>query len=1143
VEATPSLLPGLGLPLTQYLVHGRGGQSGSKMQEFIKDSMKYRPPKPRSLSASDLKELLAENEGLNLEFKLKYDLSGGSGAENRRGEFAKDIISLANTAGRDANDFAYLVIGAGDGLRADGTRARESIQPGQYSQQSLLKIANAACVPELRELLVSEIEMEETRYAVIILPPSPHVHRFSKDVPTVKRVWSKNVVPLRSGEEIIVASPEDIRLMEKQKAAWSGPHETNDFEYVIPLFAKYTPAPLPSGIRAKRAVRQLLALLGPTPPATNAAETTNDILRLLLEHRHMALEGSSGSGKTTTLRQIESSLRKRRPSETALVPIYIDVHDWLESEIAFHDWFTKYRAEIGIREIPLSQLAVLIDGIQQFDDSETSAHRELVRSISEKLPQIHCVITARAFPLDTITQLDFLVTRLEPLSGAQIESFLEAYLEPTLASEFGRWLSDSEIPGTGRQQLFEDIVRNPLRLSILLSVYSVERATTAHAIGPLLLSFFAIVFEREKANHDCSDTTLDQIIDWIGPIALRLVTNPRIGSFRLDDKNDREQSLERLLIGSEIIAPAKAAVPKNLKFCHTLVRDFFAAKYLANYPDRVGELVRPPQIKNGNRIPTPLDEVLRLLASLDGASQVFSEISKKDVLIILELSLSIPGGVIATSVIESTWPGLCALLTSSSPERRHASLELCQRSASLVGKMLPETYANTGNPALRKICVHLAWYAADAEGLELICRAISDANRTVRREAREIFVSIGNEDPLGAARIARRVIDEFSDRERLIWASSISSVAGSLNADARRSFSTLAPISTDQFNSEKISSILPLSGSFWKLDLDFGALPSEFTHLISNLASCGAKEAVLVLSQLRPFARAHLEEIHVLAESGDRVLARRLPRLMSHVQDPRSIDVLIRLLRFPHPRVIEHALKALSAFRRPDITERVRQFCYSPESRVRIQAVRLMVSQGEMEEHLLLSFLRDRYSDIRHAAVLALGRKGTEQSAIRSLDLLSDPAEAVRIAVCQNAVRAGLEGVKRIRSCLTGDPSVHVRRQALKALIAIDPDEGLSEATTLLYDPCSPDLLAATALEALLRETTEELREQVVTFSRTLPGARVQKVIREWLGARENHHEIDPRLSEMMRPTPVQLLGINPSERRGTKVHTADSRP
>src|SRR5262249_33839254 len=237
--------------------------------------MKYRPLQPRCLNASDLKEILAETEGPTLEFKLKYDLSGGPGADNRRGEFAKDVIALVNTAGRDADAFAYLVIGAGDQPGHDGSRAHESIQPGQYNPSSLLKLVNAACIPELRELLVNEIELEQARHAVIVLPPSPHVHRFSKDILAAKRVWSRNIVPLRTGDEIIVASPEDIRLMEKQKAAWGGPLETEDFEYIIPLFAKYAPAPMPSGVRAKRAVRQLLAYLNTASSATSVPERTN----------------------------------------------------------------------------------------------------------------------------------------------------------------------------------------------------------------------------------------------------------------------------------------------------------------------------------------------------------------------------------------------------------------------------------------------------------------------------------------------------------------------------------------------------------------------------------------------------------------------------------------------------------------------------------------------------------------------------------------------------------------------------------------------------------------------------------------------------------------------------------------------------
>jgi hypothetical protein len=149
--------------------------------------MLYRPPQPRSLTPSDIKAFLAEKEDLRLEFKLEYDLSGGDGGERRKGEFAKDILALANTAGRDATDFAYLVIGAGDKFQADGTRPRKAIQLGAYKPASLLELVNAACTPHIGELLVSEIDLEGTLYGVLTLPPSPHVHRFSKDVVTPKK--------------------------------------------------------------------------------------------------------------------------------------------------------------------------------------------------------------------------------------------------------------------------------------------------------------------------------------------------------------------------------------------------------------------------------------------------------------------------------------------------------------------------------------------------------------------------------------------------------------------------------------------------------------------------------------------------------------------------------------------------------------------------------------------------------------------------------------------------------------------------------------------------------------------------------------------------------------------------------------------
>jgi hypothetical protein len=185
--------------------------------------VQYRPNNPHALTAEDLREILAKIEAPKVEFKLKYDLSKGSERDKRVNEIAKDILGLVNTAGRTADDYAYLVIGAGDKILSDGSRPHEPVASGAYNPKTLLDIVNARCTPEIPELLYREIELEGRQYGVIILPPSPHVHSLVRDLETPKSTWRKNSVILRSGEAHILASEDDIRLMRQQKQAWSVP--------------------------------------------------------------------------------------------------------------------------------------------------------------------------------------------------------------------------------------------------------------------------------------------------------------------------------------------------------------------------------------------------------------------------------------------------------------------------------------------------------------------------------------------------------------------------------------------------------------------------------------------------------------------------------------------------------------------------------------------------------------------------------------------------------------------------------------------------------------------------------------------------------------------------------------------------------
>jgi hypothetical protein len=70
------------------------------------------------LNESMLRAILSQkNETPKIELKLKYVLSG-QGKGKALDEIAKDIIALANTAGRHPDDYAYLIIGAGNHLPA-----------------------------------------------------------------------------------------------------------------------------------------------------------------------------------------------------------------------------------------------------------------------------------------------------------------------------------------------------------------------------------------------------------------------------------------------------------------------------------------------------------------------------------------------------------------------------------------------------------------------------------------------------------------------------------------------------------------------------------------------------------------------------------------------------------------------------------------------------------------------------------------------------------------------------------------------------------------------------------------------------------------------------------------------------------------
>ena len=175
------------------------------------------------VDAVRLQAFLSErDETPKREFKLRYILSG-QGRSKYLDELGKDLIALANTAGRNADDYAYLIIGAGDELKPDGMRDTDDVRPYGYDRQFFLDTANARCHPGIPDLSYTEIDVDGNYYGAVEIPPSPFMHELTRDLDTPKGTWRKGSVLIRRGDGVAVASFQDMLLMKQEKESWGRP--------------------------------------------------------------------------------------------------------------------------------------------------------------------------------------------------------------------------------------------------------------------------------------------------------------------------------------------------------------------------------------------------------------------------------------------------------------------------------------------------------------------------------------------------------------------------------------------------------------------------------------------------------------------------------------------------------------------------------------------------------------------------------------------------------------------------------------------------------------------------------------------------------------------------------------------------------
>lgn len=152
------------------------------------------------------------------------DIQAWKGAKDLQwGELIKDVLSLANGNIGTAGEYGYLIIGADDKLKSDGTLNLRDVGDSTPTNKEILEKVNSFCDPYLHDLYCDIIKVEGKRLLAISIPPSPYVHRLSKQLKTPKKEFSPHAALVRrgDGEEIYVASIKEQEAIEKEKQVFT----------------------------------------------------------------------------------------------------------------------------------------------------------------------------------------------------------------------------------------------------------------------------------------------------------------------------------------------------------------------------------------------------------------------------------------------------------------------------------------------------------------------------------------------------------------------------------------------------------------------------------------------------------------------------------------------------------------------------------------------------------------------------------------------------------------------------------------------------------------------------------------------------------------------------------------------------------
>lgn len=780
----------------------------------------------------------------------------------------------------------------------------------------------------------------------------------------------------------------------------------------------------------------------------------------LFELNSFVLTGAPGSGKSTTLKQIELNAARRYKESSGLrVPLAINLAEWPNSIQDMGSLIVHEARLKGLPRVPLASLLLLFDGLNEVADSQYRQVIDALRKWTIDHSEVQVIVATRKREYFNSDTLPLEVVEILPLDDDRIKKFVINYLGKEAGEQVLSRIGWRQVNSLASSELIE-LARNPYELLSICFVYS-NSDKIPNNRSELFYLLIECLYEREADLGNTKGISFEEMQQVFGLIAIEMFEAKSSTSAHLPWAIKKipgtifPDSLWHLGVSANIIYFTK----NNLffQFSHHLLQEFFAAIYLSSDACRLKNCLSKPAFSNWNRKSRPIDEAIFILIQLGDTVEVLKKVSEIDAYVAIDAILSfkrlqrdpniipILSGIIIPILING--------LESRNENKKHASLKRLSDLGNIAVNTLSKAF-RPSNPRLKRQIILSLSTIDTAESTSQLLNILTEKgkkNKRVRKDSLDVIrtrhldhiqsvkdfvlTKLGSLSSDDRRKIAGELIDLYIE-DNYAFAAFISDETGveiDFDKDPKPKPQTLNE-NNESFE-ENSGENAPLAGDSESL----------IQNLVKRLGESNSADAVDTLQDLIKMGEDVVPELIPYLDSSNPKIRRRLPRVFGKLKSLEAVEPLIKICKDRNGRVRVHAVKGLLGIGDSRMLPVVSTMLDDPVANVRYHCISAITKLGGPEYiDVIKNILSDENGDNRFAALKYLQKSNFLELRRYANGLIDDRQISVKLLVISILIefedRSSLEKIRYFAT--NGDRDL--RRYAIRALGTLGDKTDLS---------------------------------------------------------------------------------------------------